>query len=72
MMKLQTFLFAKGDKMAKTRLFVIRHGRTMFNTIGRAQGWSDTPLTVEGERGIQALEWLCVESGLEFTRAYSQ
>ena len=22
--------------MAKTRLFVIRHGRTMFNTIGRA------------------------------------
>ena len=37
--------------MAKTRLFVIRHGRTMFNTIGRAQGWSDTPLTAEGERG---------------------
>ena len=35
--------------MAKTRLFVIRHGRTMFNTIGRAQGWSDTPLTAEGE-----------------------
>ena len=29
--------------MAKTRLFVIRHGRTMFNTIGRTQGWSDTP-----------------------------
>lgn len=27
----------------------------MFNTIGRAQGWSDTPLTAEGERGIRAL-----------------
>ena len=36
--------------MAKTRLFIIRHGKTMFNTIGRAQGWSDTPLTAEGER----------------------
>ena len=41
--------------MAKTRLFVIRHGRTMFNTIGRAQGWSDTPLTAQGEKGIEAL-----------------
>ena len=41
--------------MAKTNLYVIRHGKTMFNTMGRAQGWSDTPLTPEGERGIQAL-----------------
>ena len=49
--------------MAKTRLFVIRHGRTMFNTIGRAQGWSDTPLTAEGERGIQALGIGLRESG---------
>ena len=57
--------------MAKTRLFVIRHGRTMFNTIGRAQGWSDTPLTAEGERGIEALGIGLRESGLEFTRAYS-
>ena len=38
--------------MAKTKLYIIRHGKTMFNTIGRAQGWSDTPLTAEGERGI--------------------
>lgn len=28
--------------MAKTNLYVIRHGKTMFNTMGRAQGWSDT------------------------------
>ena len=27
----------------------------MFNTIGRAQGWSDTPLTAEGERGIRRI-----------------
>ena len=57
--------------MAKTRLFIIRHGKTMFNTIGRAQGWSDTPLTAEGERGIQALGIGLRESGLEFARAYS-
>ena len=57
--------------MAKTKLFVIRHGRTMFNTIGRAQGWSDTPLTAEGEKGIQALGIGLREYGLAFTRAYS-
>ena len=44
---------------------------TMFNTIGRAQGWSDTPLTAEGERGIQELGIGLRESGLQFERAYS-
>ena len=29
--------------MSKTRLYIVRHGKTMFTTIGRAQGWSDTP-----------------------------
>lgn len=26
-----------------TTLYIIRHGKTMFNTIGRTQGRSDTP-----------------------------
>ncbi|MCA5012648.1 MULTISPECIES: histidine phosphatase family protein [unclassified Enterococcus] len=38
-----------------TVLYIIRHGKTMFNTIGRTQGWSDTPLTKEGEKVIHAL-----------------
>ncbi|MBO0441922.1 histidine phosphatase family protein [Candidatus Enterococcus ikei] len=38
-----------------TTLYIIRHGKTMFNTIGRTQGWSDTPLTKEGEQVIQYL-----------------
>ena len=37
----------------------------MFNTIGRAQGWSDTPLTAEGERGIHELGIGLRESGLK-------
>ena len=28
--------------------YITRHGRTLFNTMERAQGWSDTPLTAEG------------------------
>lgn len=38
-----------------TTLYIIRHGKTMFNTIGRTQGWSDTPLTKQGEEGIYHL-----------------
>ncbi|MBP2624030.1 histidine phosphatase family protein [Streptococcus oricebi] len=57
--------------MAKTRLYIVRHGKTMFNTIGRAQGWSDTPLTAEGEKGIHHLGIGLRQAGIEFKRAFS-
>lgn len=38
-----------------TTLYIIRHGKTMFNTIGRTQGWSDSPLTKKGEQDIYYL-----------------
>lgn len=43
----------------------------MFNTIGRAQGWSDTPLTAEGEEGIHELGIGLREAGLDFKKAFS-
>lgn len=57
--------------MTKTRLYIARHGKTMFNTLGRAQGWSDTPLTQEGERGIQELGIGLKKAGLYFYQAVS-
>lgn len=57
--------------MEKTRLYIARHGKTMFNTIGRAQGWSDTPLTKEGEIGIHELGRGLKESTIEFKAAFS-
>ena len=57
--------------MAKTRLYIVRHGKTMFNTIGRAQGWSDTPLTAVGERGIRELGIGLHKSGIQFAKAFS-
>ena len=41
--------------MSEVKLYIARHGKTMFNTIGRAQGWSDSPLTPFGEEGIREL-----------------
>ncbi|MBC1386123.1 histidine phosphatase family protein [Listeria innocua] len=42
---------AKG----KLNVYLVRHGKTMFNTSRRVQGWSDTPLTNEG---IEVAEFL--------------
>ena len=57
--------------MSKVRLYIARHGKTMFNTIGRAQGWSDTPLTTEGQRGIRELGLGLHARGVTFDRAFS-
>ena len=57
--------------MTKTRLYIASHGKTMFNTLGRAQGWSDTPLTQEGERGVQELGIGLKKAGLDFDQAVS-
>lgn len=57
--------------MAKTKLYITRHGKTMFNTIGRAQGWSDSPLTEAGERGIHELGIGLREAGIQFQQAVS-
>ena len=36
-------------------VYLVRHGKTVFNTIGRLQGWSDSPLTDEGRAAAAAL-----------------
>lgn len=57
--------------MSKVRLYIARHGKTMFNTIGRAQGWSDSPLTAAGEEGIRELGLGLKEAAIPFKAAYS-
>lgn len=41
--------------MKETNLYLVRHGKTMFNTLARVQGWCDTPLTKPGREGITAV-----------------
>ncbi|NWK77325.1 histidine phosphatase family protein [Aquitalea sp. LB_tupeE] len=35
-------------------VYLLRHGKTMFNTTSQVQGWSDTPLTRAGIKGAEA------------------
>ncbi len=30
------------------KLYIVRHGQTLFNLMGRIQGWCDSPLTQKG------------------------
>ncbi|MDR2832691.1 MAG: phosphoglycerate mutase family protein [Streptococcaceae bacterium] len=57
--------------MSETKLYIVRHGKTMFNTIGRAQGWSDTPLTKFGEAGIHELGRGLKAAGIDFKASFS-
>lgn len=39
----------------KSILWIVRHGKTMFNSVERVQGWSDTPLIQEGREVVESL-----------------
>lgn len=32
----------------KQTLYLMRHGETLFNQLGKIEGWSDSPLTENG------------------------
>lgn len=44
-----------GAEGAPVTFYVVRHGQTLFNVMGKVQGWCDTPLTDEGVRAAEAL-----------------
>ena len=55
----------------KKRLYLMRHGETMFNEQKRIQGWCDSPLTELGKRQAQAAGRYFKEQGIVFDHAYS-
>ena len=60
---------AAAKKSGEVYIYLVRHGKTMFNTTGQVQGWSDTPLTEKGVLGAKQ-----VAIGLRdipFVKAYS-
>ncbi|MDE6925595.1 MAG: histidine phosphatase family protein, partial [Acetatifactor sp.] len=35
--------------------YIVRHGEILLNSLGRAQGWSDSPLTNNGKKAAMDL-----------------
>lgn len=58
-----------ADSDGVVEIYLIRHGKTIFNTTGLMQGWSDTPLTDEGVDG--ALKAAAGLADVQFSTAYS-
>lgn len=52
-------------------IYLTRHGQTMLNALGRAQGWADSPLTAEGRDQAESLGRGLADAGIEFESAYS-
>lgn len=53
---------------SKVTFYIARHGKTILNTLGKVQGWSDSPLTQEG---IKIAEYLGAGlADIQFSSAY--
>ncbi len=54
-----------------TTIYLIRHGETWLNVLDRVQGWSDSPLTQQGEKQAFAAGRGLADQGIEFVSLYS-
>lgn len=52
-----------------TCFYIVRHGETLLNQLDRAQGWTDSPLTVSGEQAAKELGKHL--SAISFSAAYT-
>lgn len=52
----------------KLRIYVVRHGKTLMNTLDKVQGWCDSPLTNEGIEAARHLGYGL--SDINFRTAY--
>ena len=55
--------------MRKVNYYIVRHGETLLNKLGKAQGWVDSPLTDAGIRTAQRLKEKL--EGISFASVYS-
>ncbi|MFC3927379.1 histidine phosphatase family protein [Streptococcus caprae] len=55
----------------KKRLYLMKHGQTLFNQLGRIQGWCDSPLTSLGREQALLARHFFKDEGIKFDRYYS-
>lgn len=54
-----------------TTIYLVRHGRTLFNLLDKVQGISDTPLLREGEQKAKELGERFKKEGITFDAVYT-
>lgn len=52
-------------------IYLVRHGRTLFNELNKVQGCSDSPLTETGERRAAELGAVFKKEGITFDAAFT-
>ena len=52
------------------KLYLMRHGETLFNTQHKIQGWCDSPLTENGKRQALRAKAYFLKKGITFDHAY--
>lgn len=65
------FVFEKFIGGFMRKLYIVRHGQTLFNLKGMTQGWCDSPLTDLGIRQAQKVGEYFKENNIKFDEAYS-
>ena len=53
-----------------TRLYLMRHGQTLFNTLNRIQGWCDSPLTEKGREQARQVRAYFEKHDVTFDQYY--
>ena len=53
------------------KLYLMRHGETLFNTQKRVQGWCDSPLTENGIWQAEQAKQYFAKKGISFDAVYS-
>ena len=53
-----------------TRLYLMRHGQTLFNTLNRIQGWCDSPLTEKGRDQARQVRTYFEKHDMTFDQYY--
>ncbi len=56
--------------MANKTVYILRHGETLFNLVGRTQGWCDSPLSERGVEQSRRAGRVLKERGVVFDHAY--
>ena len=58
-----------GGDSIRNRFYIVRHGQTLLNSLDRAQGWADSPLTEAGKQMVADIGQKL--KGIDFDAVYT-